>query len=305
VSRPGFALLTVLWIMAAAATVALALETTARAAVSATTNRVALERAFWRAADCLERMRDAIDGALAQGAREEGVLRIWRGLDAFATHSVTPRPTDCDATLYAAGSRLDVNGASDAQLGALLRSLPVSDPDRFADRVLDWRDPDDDTRPWGAERGFYFALGLPEPSNGAFHDIREVAKLADGTLPLMDLTAILSVERGRISLNHAPAPVLLVVPGFSHEVVDRILLERESGRAIEDLPSVAARVSPQAADSLMAHYPEVVALTTTEPDAWILEIRGWSGSPPQAVHLDARVVLDGARATVVRRRILP
>ncbi|WP_448384514.1 hypothetical protein [Desulfosoma sp.] len=46
--------------------------------------------------------------------------------------------------------------------------------DRVVDALMDWRDPDDALRPFGAERADYERLGLPPPTNGPFSGLCEV-----------------------------------------------------------------------------------------------------------------------------------
>ena len=302
--RRGFALITVLWIMAAAAVVSMALQTTARASVSSAANRVDLERAMWRAMDCLERARAVANDALLEAARDQSTPRVWRSLDRIASGAPLMRVGDCEAQLIAAGSRLDVNAASDAQLRVVLSETSADDPVGLVDRVLDWRDRDDDARPRGAESGYYLALRRPVPRNGPLEDVRELA-LLDAGVSIAVLDSLLTTESGRISLNHASARVLAAVPGFTHETVEGVIAWRDGGRLIDDVGSLASRLSPPSADSLMAHFPEIVAAATVDPDAWLVLARGWSGTPPLSVRIDARLVLDGSRAAVVRRRILP
>jgi general secretion pathway protein K len=297
--RKGFALMTVLWVMVAASLVALAGSLAARDEVDAAANRVDAERAMWRANDCLERQRDAIDAILADAKRRGSTLEAWRRLDRATGLT---QLDDCDVRLEAAGSRLDVNDASAEQLRTLFRSLGL-EADALADRLLDWRDVDDDPRTNGAERDWYLAQARMTPRNGPLADIRELARIA-GFESLASLESVLGVEPGRISINTAPASVLSVVPGFTDEVLARIALERESGRDVADVLALAASVSRPAADSIMAHFPDISRQTTVNPDAWIVVARGWAGSPATEATIDARLVLDDGRAAMLRRRTL-
>jgi hypothetical protein len=78
--RRAFALMTVLWVLVAASTLAMTGATTGRESVAAALNRVDAERAHWRAIGCIERVRARIDLVLSQAARAEDVLRRWRAL---------------------------------------------------------------------------------------------------------------------------------------------------------------------------------------------------------------------------------
>jgi hypothetical protein len=61
-------------------------------------------------------------------------------------------------------------------------------------------------------------------------------------------------------------------------------------------------VSPSSADAIMLRYSEIVRVTTPDPDAWILTVRGSSGFPASTVVLDWRLVRVGRRCVVVRTR---
>lgn len=77
-------------------------------------------------------------------------------------------------------SKADLNGASEQMLAALFRAAGA-EPDearRLAALTTDYRDEDEDARPYGAEAGDYAALGLPwRPRNAAFETIAELAYL--------------------------------------------------------------------------------------------------------------------------------
>jgi general secretion pathway protein K len=299
-ARRGFALMVVLWMLVTASLTGLAAMTTARDTVALSANRIDDERAVWRANECFARARAAIDEVLAAAQRDGGALPVWRVLD-WRIPAAGLRADGCDARLEAAGSRLDLNAVDERQLRAVFRSLALANPEALADALLDWRDTDDDPRPQGAEYRTYEALQRVPPRNGALADLRELA-LVIGFEGVGGLQELLGTEPGRLALNAAPIAVLATLPGFTPELLARIALERESGRAILDLLALAASVSSRAADSVMAYYPELVALTTATPDAWILTASGRSGAPPMVATIEGRLVLAGDRAAVVRWR---
>lgn len=300
-AREGFALMTVLWVLVAVSLVGLAGSLSARENVDAARNRVDGERAGWRANDCLERARAAADEALGVAHRDGSAIQVWRQLDVHVRASGLVPAKDCDVSLEAAGSRLDVNAADEQQLRALFRAMNVLDPDGLADRLLDWRDADEDPRENGAESDWYVLQNRHAPRNGPIADPLEMRRI-DGFETASAFDSVLTVEPGRISINTAPLTVLATVPGFTMEVLARIALEREGGRQVTDVLALSASVSRPAADSIMAHYPEIARLTTVNPEAWLLVSRGWAGSPETFVIADARIVLDNGRAAVVRRR---
>jgi general secretion pathway protein K len=300
-ARSGFALMTVLWVMVGVSLVGLAGALAAREDVDAAHNRVDSERATWRAEDCLERARAAADEALANARRDETTLHVWRSLDTHVLSSALARTEGCDIRVEAAGARLDVNAVDAAELRTLFRAMSVPDPDGLTDGLLDWRDPDDEPRLNGAERAWYARQTRIGPRNGPIADVRELARIR-GFETLATFDTVIGVEPGRIPINSAPLTVLASVPGFTSGVLARIALEREDRRQISDVLALSAKVSRPAADSIMAHYPEIARLTTVNPDAWILIARGWAGSPEAQAIVDARIVLDDGRAAIVRRR---
>jgi general secretion pathway protein K len=169
------------------------------------------------------------------------------------------------------------------------------------DAILDWRDADDEPRPEGAERVWYAARQRPQPRNGPFANVRELT-LVRGAASVPGLDTLLGTERARVSLNHAPLRVIAALPGFTREAVSLVAEHRARHSPIRNLLDFAAELSPGARDTLESHYGELVQLSTTIPDAWILTSRGSVGSPPITEAIELRLVLAGARAAIVRRR---
>jgi general secretion pathway protein K len=299
--RRGFALMTVLWLTVAASAIALTASVTAREHLDGAQNRIDIARARWRANDCLERKRAAIDDALRQGKREgsEGVLRAWRRLDRVAV-SVTL--TDCEARLEASGARIDVNRATAIQLYALFRGLHLLNAESLTDHLLDWLDSDDLARPHGADRDWYAAARRVQPRNAPIANAAELRRIG-GFEKLDGIDSVLGVDEGRLSVNNAPLVALATVPGFTPEVLERIADDRQIGVPIADVLTLAAAVSRSAADTIMARYPEVMEMVTVTPDAWIVIARGSSGSPPRFARIEATLVLNDSTASMIRRRL--
>jgi hypothetical protein len=53
---------------------------------------------------------------------------------------------------------------------------------------------------------------------------------------------------------------------------------------------------------MLARFPEIVGVTTPDPDAWILTARATSGMPAVTVTLARRIMRAGKRAVVVSSR---
>lgn len=302
-SRRAFALMTVLWIIVVASVVAVAGSLAARDGVAAASYRVEYERATWRAYDCLERALAVTDEVLRAAQRTDATLEVWRALDSHVKIAPLIRAAQCDVRLEAAGSRVDVNVAGEAQLRRLFRAMHLSDADGLADRLLDWRDIDDVPRPNGAEHDWYLGQGRPTPRNGPLVDVRELASVP-GFETMATFDSVLGVESARLCVNHATLTALASVPGFSDEVVARIAIARESGRQILDVASLAAQISRPAADSMAEQAPDIAQLTTVNPEAWIFLATGRKADGSALVLVHARVLLDIGRAVMVSRRSL-
>lgn len=265
--RRGFVLLAVLWVIVGLASVGIAVALTARDAVGAARNRVDLARARWVSEGCVAVMRAAVDDALADHTRAEAT---WRTLDEVVSSS-SLADSRCTFSIRPAGTALDVNTADAEQLRRLFLAMHIGSAttDSLVDAIQDWRDPDDEPRPSGAERSWYLAQHRIPPRNGPFADLREMARVR-GLEHMPGLDSILGVDPGRVALRRASRPVLAALPGFSDELVTHIIEARERDNRPFDLLTLAGSLSPTARDSLAARYAEVVPLVEMDPDAWIL-----------------------------------
>ena len=298
--RDGFALLAVIWVLTGVSTLALLLTLTARDAIGTAQNRVSLTRATWMAEGCAERARAVIAHALAEPADADGV---WRALDRVMAAS--PLAAPCRIALRPSGVTVNVNDADAEHLRRVLGTrLPPSATDSLLDAMLDWRDPDDEPRPSGAERDWYRGESRDEPRNAAFATVAELA-LVRGMEALGGTDSLLGVESERIVLERAPAAVLRALPGFDREVIARVMELRAQGRDALTLEAIAAALSAEAQQMFFARYPEITARVTTVPEAWTLTSVAREGTPAITATLELRLVRSGRRAAIVGRRRWP
>ncbi|MGH7719761.1 MAG: general secretion pathway protein GspK, partial [Gemmatimonadaceae bacterium] len=238
--RGGFALLAVLWVIAAVSLLALGLSLVARQSVWAAQNRVDIARATWKAEACLERARAAIGEALS-GRTASSVARSasWATLDDVVRTTPVGAGPACEVSARAAGSAVSFAEADDELLRGVLVAarLPRRRVDSLVDALLDWRDADDVPRPHGAERAWYEERGLHPPRNGPPADVRELSRVR-GFSSVGGLDTLFSTERGRIALDHAPLVVLAALPGFTDETVQRVAERRLRGLPVGDLLSL-------------------------------------------------------------------
>lgn len=306
-SRGGFVLLAVLWVMVGVGTVGLALALAARRAAGTAQNRRALVVARWAAEDCLNRTQAIIDDALHRARDAQSDSAVWATLDLFLPNRVSAESSvvdsACDATLRAAGTTIDVNSADDTALMRLFTAagVPAARADSLIDAILDWRDADRVPRPHGAEADWYVAHNRLPPRDAPFADVREL-RLVRGLEHFAALDSLLGVDSDRVVLDRAPLPVIAALPGLDAEALARIAELRVRGARVANLLQFANTLSVDARAALMASYPTLARLTTTEPDAWTITARGWSGFPRVKAVVELRLVEAGSRAAIVRRR---
>lgn len=295
-------MITILWVLAVAAVMAGTATLTGRNAVNATRNRVEAARAYWLAMGCAARTRAAVDEILGESASFEDAAHVWRVLGRKLPEALLSN-ADCAVTLEAAGSRLDVNEASDEMLDSLLRRLgyDAETSDMMTDALVDWRDSDDVARPLGAERAWYDAARREHPRDGSLADGREIA-LVRGFEEPERVDTVMSVDRGRISLATAPVTVLLSIPGFTRETAETIVALQNEAKPIPDLLSLLGMLSEASKAAMLARFPDISRLTTPDPDAWIVTVRGAHGLPPITSTLRMRLQRGGKRAILTEVR---
>lgn len=298
--RRGFALAAVLWVLTVASIVAAAAALRGRSAFDAARNRVNADRAFWTAEGCVAKTLASIDVVL--GAVPEARLEnVWRRLDAVVDSARNSNDAGCSVALRAEGTAIDVNAASEQILRKYFVGVSGGEGDALADALLDWRDQDSDVRAMGAEAPWYEANGRPSPRNDSLVADAELA-LVRGLEARADLRQHLTTESSVICLATAPGAVLAALPGFTPEVVTRVLTDRAEGVPVRDLPTLISRVSRTAAESLLVHFPELSASSSIEPRVWMLTVSASAGRP--AIAVGAKVWLDryGDHVVILRRR---
>jgi general secretion pathway protein K len=298
--RAGFALLAAMWIVVALAMLGFGISLAARQGIGTTRNRIELVRADWLAQGCLADARVRISHTLL-GSTDVDVTAAWSNMDR-SIEGPSDQGQSCRLEVRAAGSRLNVNVADSQTLNRLFFHLGTADKQRdsLVAALLDWRDADDDARPAGAERDWYLKHNLRTPRNGAFADIREMARVRG--FEKLDVDSVLDVEPGRIDVNHAPLAVVASLPGFGSEAIGHLNELRARRERVIDLSTFGSEMSPDGKQQLLMSYDDLTHVLTYEPDAWIVTARSASGSPPISVAIEARFARSGTRAAVVRLR---
>jgi type II secretory pathway component PulK len=282
-SRRGFVLLTVLWVLATlSALVGLSLMV-ARTGTEITRNRGALTRGEWAREACVEIL-------LSRYAGDTDI----RSLDTIDLG----RETWCRADLADPAAKLDLNHASPAALGSVIGN------DTLVDALLDWRDPDSLERSFGAEAPSYRAVGARLPRNGPLADIEEL-RLVRGfdSVSVSRLTALLTVEGiGEINLNAASREVLQTLPGLGPEGVSVVLARRAAGEPLPGSDHLISLLSPSGRAMLLRDYQEFIRRAVYSPSRFVATVEGGVRGIAPVSRAAITLVPATGRLAVIRRR---
>jgi Type II secretion system (T2SS), protein K len=320
-TRSGFALLSVLWFLTGVMSLAFASMLVARGALATISNRVALTRAEWRAEDCLARARAAVS-IVMRGPTDQGPARIdARSANAFRREVLaSPLISECPGavTIEPFGAGLDLNHVGDAMLRRTLIAfgVPAITSDSLVDALLDWRDEDDSARTLGAERDWYSGRGATGPRNGPLADIEELGQVRGfeewmGRTPSSGVASLFTTDSGRVLLDVAAAAVIRALPGLSPAAAAAVERDRVSRETrLPELLALGSVIPEPTRPDFERAFAELNDLVTTASEGWVLSARS-SGVPedPHArrleVEIELRLVADGSRLAVVRRRVSP
>lgn len=299
--RRGFALLTVMWILAVTGTVSAVAALEGRLGVAASTARVGAERARWEAVACLSRARAAIDIAVASAA--EGFQRdlVWRDVSEVVRRDAPADPR-CEIVVEPLGGRFDVNSTDSLALLRLILSTGlVEEAPALVDALLDWRDTDDDARANGAEANWYDARGRPRPSNSPLSSIEELRRIR-GFEAHPELRALLTTEPAPVALLYAPRPVLNALISESPELVDHIVRQRESGRPRGELRDLLSGQDSAVNAAAERAYAQLSVSARLEPVAWQMRARATDPHTRIVATVEHRLRRSLSRVHVTRER---
>jgi type II secretory pathway component PulK len=296
----GFALMAVLWVVVAAGALALAARLAARDLIASARNRGDLARAEWAAEGCAERARAAVHRAFRSIAEEGPESGTWARLDAVVDSSRLIE--GCRVRLIPIGATLDVNQADAVSLRRLLRAAGArsGQADSLSEAILDWRDPDGEARPNGAEAPHYARLGRLLPRDAPFEHPAELRRVR-GMEHFPGIDSLLGVEEAPVAIGRAPAPVLAALPGMSGEAVALLADARDRGTML-GLVALSSRLSPGPRAELQGSFALLAERTTLLPEAWLVQASGRVGEPPVTMVVELMLTRAGDRAAIVRRR---
>lgn len=165
----GFALVTVIIVLGALAYLVLSITAAVRSTVRHATSSEAAMRASLAAEGGIEL---AIEHVLAAARRD-----ALRHIGGKRIECLTPDGSALRLEITDDGGRIDLNIARPELLTALLLGLgrDAEAAARVSDGIADYRDSDDQRRPFGAEQADYRAAGRSGPANAAFGAVEELA----------------------------------------------------------------------------------------------------------------------------------
>lgn len=315
--RRGFALLATLWLVVGIGVVGLEWGLRARdqRRVAMNTVDAAGARAAAEAgvAHARARLDQAIRGARDLGTSLEPGARLdpWRELAAVMPDTAwSEGGTGWSVRLEDAGTRLDLNRATVDELRRLMTALRIDAgrADRVAQSIADWRDPDHEHHPRGAERDWYENAGRAVlPRNGPFQELTELRHVRGvGDELLAEVMPFLSLNgTGRVNVMAAPRPVLLALPGIGEEAARALERRRLERRPLPTLASLGEDLSPAAAAALAAELPRLMARTTLETMEVTVVSHGAVDEGPVRVRAEALVVRSRDATYLVRLEVRP
>ncbi|HEX9485061.1 MAG TPA: helix-hairpin-helix domain-containing protein [Gemmatimonadaceae bacterium] len=312
--RDGFALMAALWLVVIVGVTGYELSVHSRSRRLAVANSLEKVAADAAAEAALETVRAGLESRLAHplDARSQflrdAAFDPWSDL-AFVHHD-TLLLGDERATMqaYDAGSRLQLNRASESDIRRLLAGLlmDASVADRLAQSIMDWRDPDNFRRVRGAERDDYLRAGARVlPSNADFDRVSELRDV-DGMTPELytRVAPYLTVfGTGQININSAPAPVLRSLPGLGSEAVETILRAQKTTRPFRTLEELTNRLSSGGRAAIVDAGSELMQRITFETREVVVEADGWVDGSPLRTRADALYARGGDALFTVSRRI--
>ncbi len=145
--------------------------------------------------------------------------------------------------------RVDLNAAGEVLLKALLRGSGLSDSrsSELAQRILDFRDRDDERRALGAERPDYTAAGLPGPKDAALDAIEELGQVLGADAELINrMRPFVTVHSGLggVDPKVAPASLLAILSsGYAAAGSSGTAIPPLANRGV--LPALLVEISPQ------------------------------------------------------------
>lgn len=168
------------------------------------------------------------------------------------TYTINMDEVDINIKITDESGKIDINRANEELLAGLFASQGMSFEEAMSivDKVLDWRDGDEEVRLEGAEDDDYQSAGYDYGAkDGPFDTITELQQVMGINYELFKrLEPAITIYSGRAQINPAFAPkeALMAFSGLTGDVVEEYLQLRHSVTDInEPLPELVAGLSGQ------------------------------------------------------------
>lgn len=297
-ARDGYALLTVLWVIAGGATVALGAAGIARDAVRAARNRGAATRASWQVEGCIAAARAAIDAKLANRGEFVPATDSWSSVD--STVAITVAGSGCTSRSVTTGSSLDVTRSKRDEVSKALQTAGVtrSRADSVADAIVDWQDVNEMTGDGTTEASWYRTHNRVAPPNRPISDSRELDLVRDVDALEPAVRALLGIESGTVAINHAPVAILASLPGIPDGAAALLSQHRAVGVRFDNPATMLALLQVPG-----LHMSALLPRLSATPVGWDVEVA--ASQDGVTVRHTVRLVRADQRAAVVRRFVEP
>lgn len=138
--------------------------------------------------------------------------------------------------------KIDLNSADEELLTNLFVSRGVDEMTalHLTDAILDWREPGDLPRLYGAKEAEYFQAGYPYGPPGApFETVDELQQVIGMTWELFqEVEPALTINGGRVNPAFAPLEALLALPDMDYETAMWLIQEREMYHPSDGMPII-------------------------------------------------------------------
>lgn len=273
----GVALIAVLWVVLLLAMIAGSLTMLTRTEIGLSRNLVIAAKAE----------------ALAEGGIQLAAARL---LSATATgQPIGSWQADLEGghvefTIVDVSGRIDLNAAQPELIAGLFRAAGAGDmADRLADRIVDWRDTDEDPGPNGAEQADYGDLDPPiRVGNSPFLTTDEILRIPGITMELWELVAdAVTVHSRRPGINpiFAPKLALLALPGMDDDTADEIIAARTESASGDDAPAQRQRIA-----EILQFMPQEARRYLAGGSSNVYAVRARAVVPEGAVHVLEAVI---------------
>jgi general secretion pathway protein K len=284
-AQRGLALVAVLWVVAALALLVGSLTVVAR-----TETRVALDVSELGRATALGDA--AIQLALLELRADPSPARHYRLRD-LVVEGVPVR-----VRIQSVAGFVDLNGAPEALLVDLLTYGGGLDPVRatgLAQRIIDWRDPDDVPGVLGAEAQAYAAAGVSyRARNAPFIVVEDLMQVLGMSLDLYEaVRPLVTVWGGHAAVDPAAADVQLirVLAGGDERLAASLATRRDQGDPTLDTTSLRhASVGAEVRDVFRVEAMVALGEGTGRRVRWVTLSRDERGGPWTSLDVQAATV---------------